>query len=330
MNWKNKKVLITGSEGFIGSHLTEKLIELGADVRSYVLYNSFGLWGWLDSFSKDQLDQIEIFMGDIRDENNIRRATKEVDIVFHLAALIGIPYSYYSAGSYVSTNVNGTLNVLQAAKDENIEKLVHTSTSETYGTAIYTPIDEKHPLQGQSPYSASKIGGDMLAESYYRSFDLPVTIIRPFNTYGPRQSARAVIPTIISQIVSGKEEILLGSINPIRDFTYVKDTVEGFIKMAEVKETVGELINIGSGMGISIDDLAKKIINLTGKEIKIKTQKKRIRPKKSEVRELICDNNKAQKIIGWKPKCSLDKGLNQTINFIKKNLDKYKPEIYNI
>ena len=330
MNWKNKKVLVTGSEGFIGSHLTEKLIELGADIRAYVLYNAFNSWGWLDSFSIDKLDQIEIFMGDVRDENNVRSAVKEVDIVFHLAALIGIPYSYYSPQSYVSTNVKGTLNILQAGRDENVEKMIHTSTSETYGTAIYTPIDEKHPLQGQSPYSASKIGGDMLAESYYRSFDLPVSIIRPFNTYGPRQSARAVIPTIISQIISGKKEIFLGSLTPVRDFTYVKDTVEGFIKMAEVDKTVGKLINIGSGEGITIGDLANKIIKLTGRNIKIKTQKERIRPEKSEVNKLICNKNYAKELLGWKPNYSLDEGLKETIDFIEKNLKEYKPNIYNI
>jgi len=330
MNWKNKKVLVTGSEGFIGSHLTEKLIELGSDIRAYVLYNAFNSWGWLDSFSKDKLDQIEIYMGDVRDENNVRSAVKEVDIVFHLAALIGIPYSYYSPQSYVSTNVKGTLNILQAGRDENVEKIIHTSTSETYGTAIYTPIDEKHPLQGQSPYSASKIGGDMLAESYYRSFDLPVSIIRPFNTYGPRQSARAVIPTIISQIISGKKEIFLGSLTPVRDFTYVKDTVEGFIKMAEVGKTVGKLINIGSGEGITIGDLANKIIKLTGRNIKIKTQKERIRPEKSEVNKLICNKNYAKELLGWKPNYSLDAGLKETIDFIEKNLEEYKPNIYNI
>ncbi len=330
MSWKNKKVLITGSEGFIGSHLTERLLELGADIRAFVLYNSFGRYGWLDDLSKQQLDKLEIFMGDIRDANNVYQAMEDVDIVFHLAALIGIPYSYRSPESYVATNVLGTLNVLQAARKTNIEKFIHTSTSEVYGTALYTPIDEKHPLQGQSPYSASKIGGDMIAESYYRSFDVPVAIIRPFNTYGPRQSARAIIPTIISQIANGKKTISLGSLEPIRDFTFVKDTVDGFIKVAEKDEMIGNLVNIGSGCSTTIGDLSKKIIDLMKADVIIKKEKERIRPKKSEVKNLICDNTKAKCLIGWHPSCSLETGLQQTITFIKNHLEWYRSDIYNI
>lgn len=328
--WDNKKVLVTGSEGFIGSHLVERLLELGADVRAFVLYNSFNNWGWLDTFEERKKEKLKIFTGDIRDANNVRMAMKDIDIVFHLAALIGIPYSYCAPESYVLTNTIGTLNLAQAAKDFKIEKIIHTSTSEVYGTALYVPIDEKHPLQAQSPYSASKISADMIADSFYRSFELPVCICRPFNTYGPRQSARAVIPNIIAQILAGAEKIRLGSLDPVRDFTYVKDTVEGFIKIAETKNTIGEVINIGSGYGLTIGELAEKISIIMGKKIDVVCDEERIRPSGSEVMQLVCSNEKAKKMLGWEPKYSLEKGLKETGEFIERNLCFYKTKIYNI
>jgi NAD dependent epimerase/dehydratase len=330
MNWNKKRVLITGSEGFIGSHLVERLVELGADVTAFVLYNSFNSWGWIDTFTPQIKNQIKIFTGDIRDGHCTREAVKEADIVFHLASLIAIPYSYYAPGSYVDTNIKGTLNILQACREKEIEKVVHTSTSETYGTAQYVPIDEKHPLQGQSPYSASKIGADMMAESYYRSFGLPIATIRPFNTYGPRQSARAIIPTVISQILSGKKEIKLGSLTPTRDFNYVKDTVEGFIKIGESNQTIGTVTNIGTGKEISIGDLVQKIIKLMGKEVAILCDEQRVRPEKSEVNRLCADNRKALTITEWKPKYSLEEGILETIEWIKNNMKYYKTDIYNI
>ena len=330
MDWKGKKVLVTGSEGFIGSHLTERLLELGAEVTAFVLYNSFNNWGWIDTMKPDIKNEIKVFTGDVRDENCVRQAVKGIDVVFHLAALIAIPYSYYAPSSYVDTNIKGTLNVLQACREGNIERMIHTSTSETYGTAQYAPIDEKHPLQGQSPYSASKIGADMMAESYYRSFGTPVSTIRPFNTYGPRQSARAVIPTIISQILSGAGEIKLGSLTPLRDLNYVKDTAEGFIKIAESDKTIGTVTNIGSGKEISIGDLACKIIRLIGKDVKIICDEDRVRPEKSEVNRLCADNRKALEIAGWKPRHSLDDGLRETVDWMKDNLGYYKSDIYNV
>ena len=330
MELKGKKILVTGSEGFIGSHLVERLIKEGAIVRAFILYNSFNNWGWLDTLSKSELAKVEIFTGNICEAYNVRKAMEGIDVAFHLAALIAIPYSYYSPESYVSTNVMGTLNVLQAARDQKVEKFVHTSTSETYGTASYVPIDEKHPLQGQSPYSASKIGADMIAESFYRSFDLPIAICRPFNTYGPRQSARAVIPTIISQIVAGAKKIKLGSLTPVRDLTFVKDTVEGFIKIAESERSIGEVINLGFGSGVTVGELAEKIIGLMGAKVEIACDEQRIRPEKSEVMKLICNNNKALEYLGWKPSYSLDQGLKLTIEYIKGNLGLYKPNIYNI
>lgn len=330
MNWKNKRVLVTGSEGFIGSHLVERLVESEADVTAFVLYNSFNKWGWIDTFDSSVKSKIKVFSGDIRDGNCIREVVKDKDIVFHLAALIAIPYSYYAPASYIDTNVKGTLNVLQACREFNVEKAVHTSTSETYGTAQYVPIDEKHPLQGQSPYSASKIAADMMAESFYCSFGTPVATIRPFNTYGPRQSARAVIPTIISQILSGKNEIKLGSLTPTRDLNYVKDTVDGFIKIAESEKTIGTITNIGSGMEISIGDLANKIMKLTDRNVSIICDNDRVRPEKSEVERLCADNRKAFEIAGWKPGYSLEEGLKETIQWIKRNLDRYKTDIYNI
>ena len=281
MNWKNKKVLVTGADGFIGSHLAERLVELGANVRALVYYNSFNSWGWLDSLPKEIQDKMEIVQGDIRDVFNMRSIMKNIDIVFHLAALIAIPYSYISPVSYVKTNVEGTLNVMQAANDVKVEKIITTSTSETYGTALYVPIDENHPLQGQSPYSASKVGADMIAESFYCSFNLPVAIARPFNTYGPRQSARAVIPTIISQVIKN-EKVHLGAISPTRDFVFVKDTVEGFIAIAESDKSLGEIINIGTGVETSIGELFETIKKIIGNDVPLTHDEQRMRPKKAK------------------------------------------------
>ncbi len=329
MNWQNEQVLVTGGAGFIGSYLTEKLVELGAKVRVLVHYNSRNDWGRLEYLSKAILNQIEIFQGDVQDPYSVQKAVDSCSMVFHLASLIAIPYSYVAPASYVETNVKGTLNVMEACLKEDVKRIVHTSTSESYGTALYTPIDEKHPLQGQSPYSASKIGADKIVESYYRSFDLPVSTLRPFNTFGPRQSARAVIPTIISQALTSNV-VELGSLDPVRDLTYVKDTVIGFIKMAESEKVIGEVINIGNGQGITIGNLAKKIISMIGKSIQIHASVIRIRPEKSEVMKLICDNSKAEAFMNWKPTYSLETGLKETIEFIKANIDRYKPEIYNI
>ncbi len=328
-NWQSKKVVVTGSEGFIGSHLTEKLVELGAKVTAFVLYNSFNTYGWVDTFKKEIKDNIKIFIGDIRDETSVRKALKDKDIIFHLAALIAIPYSYYAPRSYFETNVLGTLNIMQSAREFGFMKVIHTSTSEVYGTAIYTPIDENHPLQGQSPYSASKISADKIAESYYKSFNVPLAVIRPFNTYGPRQSARAVIPTIISQALTGNE-INLGNISTVRDMNYIKDTVRGFVKVAQSDKSVGEVINIGSGVGLTIKEIADTVIRLLNKNIKINLDKERLRPEKSEVEMLICDYSKAEKLINWIPKFTLEEGLIETISWIKDNLKYFKPEVYNI
>ena len=332
MDLKGKKVLVTGSCGFIGSHLVERLIQEGCKVRAFVYYNSFNSWGWLDTFPKERLDQIEIFTGDIRDPNGVKTATKGVDIVFHLAALISIPFSYHSPDSYVDTNIKGTLNVLQACRDLEIEKVLVTSTSEVYGTAKYVPIDENHPRQGQSPYSATKIGADFIAESFYRSFDLPVVIVRPFNTYGPRQSARAVIPTIITQLLSGQKGVRLGALHPTRDLVFIKDTVEGFVEIAKSDITIGEEINIATGKEISIGDLARKIINIINPEAEIEIETKRFRPKKSEVDRLLGDNTKIRKLTNWLPRYSLDEGLRITIDWFRneENLKLYKPYIYNV
>lgn len=330
MNLKGKKVLVTGSEGFIGSHLTERLVELGADVTALVQYNSFNNWGWIDTFNKEVKNSIQVVTGDIREYDGMKRIIKGQDVVFHLAALIAIPYSYLSPMAYVRTNVEGTTNVLEACREYNIKKIIHTSTSETYGTALYVPIDEKHPIQGQSPYSASKIGADKIAESFYRSFNLPVATIRPFNTYGPRQSARAVIPTIISQILSGKTEIKLGSLTPTRDFNYVKDTAEAFIKIAESDKTIGEVINAGSNYEISIGDTAKKIIQLIGKDVNIICDDERIRPENSEVNRLWADNSKIKQLTEWRPKYRIEEGLKETIEWIKNNMQYFKTDIYNV
>ncbi len=331
-NLQRKKVLVTGSCGFIGSHLVERLLEEGCEVRAFVYYNSFNNWGWLDTFPKRKLKQIEVFTGDIRDPNGVRIATKGVDVVFHLAALIGIPFSYHSPDSYVDTNIKGTLNVLQACRDLGVERVLITSTSEVYGTAKYVPIDEKHPKQGQSPYSATKIGADFIAESFYRSFGLPITIVRPFNTYGPRQSARAVIPTIIIQLLAGKEHIKLGALHPTRDFVFVKDTVEGFIEIAKSNSTIGEEINIATGKEISIKDLARKIINMLNPKASVKIEKKRLRPENSEVERLLGDNTKIKRLTNWHPKYNLDEGLKITIDWFrnKEILRLYKFDIYNV
>ena len=325
-----KKVLVTGADGFIGSHLTELLVKQGYDVRAFAYYNSFNTWGWLDSLEKDIKKNIEVFTGDIRDPNGVRVALKDIDVVYHLAALIAIPFSYHSPDSYVDTNIKGTLNVLQAARDLQTERVVVTSTSEVYGTAQYVPIDEKHPYQGQSPYSATKIGADRLAESFYRSFNMPISIVRPFNTYGPRQSARAVIPTIIMQLLDGKEEIKLGALTPTRDFNFVKDTVNGFVKIAESSKTIGEEINIATGVEVSIGDLANELIKQINPNAKIVTDDQRIRPDKSEVNRLLGDNTKIKSLTEWTPKYDLATGLKETIEWIRDNLDKYKVDIYNV
>ena len=328
MLWKNKKVLVTGAGGFIGSHLTEKLVDLDAEVTAFVRYNSRSDFGLIEMFPPEIKEKLNIVQGDLRDCNAVRNAVKNVDIVFHLGALIAIPYSYVNPRETIETNILGTLNVLTTSKENSVEKIVHTSTSEVYGTARYVPIDENHQLQGQSPYSASKIGADQIAGSFYMSFDLPVAIIRPFNTYGPRQSARAVIPTIISQALTG-EKIFLGSQYPTRDYTYVKDVVEGFIKVAESPRSVGEVINVGSNFEISIGDLANKIISSAGKNAEIITDTTRVRPRDSEVERLWCDNTKAKRLLGWGPTTSLDAGLKKTIEWISEHIHLYKPELYN-
>ncbi|HEY8890135.1 MAG TPA: NAD-dependent 4,6-dehydratase LegB [Clostridium sp.] len=330
MNWQGKKVLITGAEGFIGSHLTERLVELGADVTALAQYNSFNNWGWIDTFDKKVKDSIKVVTGDIREYDGMKRIIKGQEVVFHLAALIAIPYSYLSPMAYVRTNVEGTTNVLEACREYGVEKIVHTSTSETYGTALYVPIDEKHPMQGQSPYSASKIGADKMAESYYKSFNMPIATIRPFNTYGPRQSARAVIPTIISQILAGKTEIKLGSLTPTRDFNFVKDTAEAFIKIAESEKTIGEVINAGSNHEITIGETVKKIISIIGKDVKILCDDERLRPKNSEVNRLWADNTKIKELTGWKPNYTIDDGLEATVKWIRNNMQYFKTDIYNV
>lgn len=325
-----KKVLVTGADGFIGSHLTEMLIEQGYDVKAFAFYNSFNTWGWLDSLPKEKLKEIEVFTGDIRDPNGVYEAMKGMDQVFHLAALIAIPFSYHSPDSYVDTNIKGTLNVLQAARKLETEKIMVTSTSEVYGTAQYVPIDEKHPYQGQSPYSATKIGADRLAESFYRSFNMPIAIVRPFNTFGPRQSARAVIPTIITQLLAGKEKIKLGSLTPTRDFNYVRDTANGFIEIAKSDKTVGQEINIATQQEISIGELAQEIINQINPNAKIVCDEQRLRPEKSEVNRLLGSNEKIKELTNWKQQYSFSEGIHETIEWLKQNMDMYKADIYNI
>lgn len=324
------KVLVTGADGFIGSHLTEELVQKGYQVRAFVYYNSFNTWGWLDTLPEGIMKNVEIFQGDIRDPNGVEDAMRKVDAVFHLAALIAIPFSYYSPDTYVDTNIKGTLNILQSGRKLGTERILVTSTSEVYGTAQYTPIDEKHPFQGQSPYSATKIGADRLAESFYKSFQVPVSIVRPFNTYGPRQSARAVIPTIITQLLGGKTEIKLGALTPTRDFNYVKDTVHGFVSIFESENTIGEEINIATQKEISIGELAQKLIDKINPQARIICAGDRIRPEKSEVNRLLGCNEKILRLTNWKPQYSIDEGLENTIEFLKRNLDKYKINIYNI
>jgi len=330
VNVEGKTILVTGAGGFIGSHLVEALVSKGAEVKTFVRYNSRNDWGMLENIPSGIKENLDVMTGDIIDFGVVKKAVRNCDIVFHLAALIGIPYSYVAPESYVTTNIKGTMNIMQASLEEGVEKIVHTSTSEVYGTAKYIPIDENHPLQGQSPYSASKIGADMLAHSYFLSFNAPVAIIRPFNTFGPRQSSRAVIPTIISQALSGNE-VNLGSLTPVRDLTYVKDTVNGFIKVAESDKTIGEIINIGNGKGITVGELAKKILTIMEcQNTTIHTDEERIRPEKSEVMQLICDNSKANRMIGWSPAYSLDQGLKETIEWIRQHRPIYKPGNYNL
>ena len=327
MKLDGKNVLITGAGGFIGSHLTEKLVELGANVRCFVRYNSRNDWGLIEKLPLDVKNSLDIFLGDLKDSDAVRSAFKGIDIAFHLGAVIAIPYSYTNPRETIETNVIGTLNVLCAAKDLGIEKFIHTSTSEVYGTAQYAPIDEKHPLQGQSPYSASKIGADKIAESFFKSYDIPIATIRPFNTFGPRQSTRAVIPTIITQALENKV-VKLGSLSPKRDFNYVKNTVDGFIKVAELDNSIGEVINVGSGREVTIGEIADKIIEIIDPEIKIVTDENRTRPQKSEVQRLISDISKAKKLLGWEPKYSLEEGLKETIDWVRKNIKNYKTNMY--
>lgn len=327
-------VLVTGADGFIGSHLVEALVERGDDVRAFVLYNSFNSWGWLDEVDPEVQDAVEVFAGDVRDPNGVREAMRGVDVVYHLAALISIPYSYHSPDTYVDTNVKGTLNVLQAARDLGTERVVHTSTSEVYGSAQFVPITEEHPLRAQSPYAASKIGADQMALSFYRSFDTPVSVIRPFNTYGPRQSTRAVIPTIITQIASGKRTIELGNLEPTRDFTYVKDTARGFMAVAGSEATVGEVTNVGSGFEISIGDLAELIGEAMNADIEVTTDPQRLRPDKSEVDRLFADASKAEQLTGWTPRYGgrdgFRDGLAETADWFTtpSNLEQYKTDVY--
>ena len=330
------KILVTGADGFIGSHLVEALVRAGREVRAFVFYNSFNSWGWLDEVAPDVRGRFEVFAGDIRDPYGVRRAVAGCDTVLHLAALIAIPYSYHSPDTYIDTNIKGTLNVLQAARDEGVGRIVHTSTSEVYGTARFVPITEEHPLQGQSPYSASKIGADQIAMSFYSSFATPVTILRPFNTYGPRQSARAVIPTIITQIANGSRQIKLGSLHPTRDFNYVADTVAGFMAALRSDKCIGQVINLGSNFEISIGDTARTIAELMGADIEILTDDQRLRPEKSEVERLWASNVKARELLGWKPQYGgLDgfrRGLIETIMWFKQpsHLAAYKSGIYNL
>ena len=332
MQLKGKKVLVTGADGFIGSHLTEHLIAQGCNVRAFTFYNSFNSWGWLDTLPKEMRDELDVFPGDIRDPNGVREAMKGVDVVFHLAALIAIPFSYHSPDSYVDTNVKGTLNVLQAARDSNCERILVTSTSEVYGTARYVPIDEVHPLQGQSPYSASKIGADMIAASFHSSFGLPVVIVRPFNTYGPRQSARAVIPTIITQLLSGASQIKLGSTHPTRDFNFVKDTAAGFLAIAGSDSAVGQEINIATQQEISIGDLAEELIRQINPAAQILSDNMRKRPPLSEVERLLGSSQKIREMTNWKPGHSFEQGIAETIAWFRKpeNLARYKADIYNL
>lgn len=324
------KLLVTGAAGFIGSHLTEELVKEGHDVKAFVHYNSQNSWGWLETLPAEIMDHVEVFQGDIRDPYGVKESMKGVSAVFHLAALIAIPFSYHSPETYVDTNIKGTLNVLQAARELETERVLVTSTSEVYGTAQYVPIDEHHPFQGQSPYSATKIGADRIAESFYRSFNTPVSIVRPFNTYGPRQSARAVIPTIITQLLAGSTEIKLGSLSPTRDFNFVKDTACGFIEIFRSDKTIGEEINIATQQEISIGDLASELIRQINPAAQIVCDEERLRPEKSEVNRLLGDNTKIKELTAWQPAHTFEQGLAATIEFLRENLAKYKPGIYNL
>ena len=336
MSWQGRKVLVTGADGFIGSHLVERLVREGADVRAFVFYNSFNSWGWLDRCDDDVRDKFEIFQGDIRDPNGVRTAMRDCDTVFHLAALIAIPFSYHSPDAYVDTNIKGTLNVVQAARDLEVRRVLQTSTSEVYGTARYVPIDEEHPLHGQSPYSASKIGADQIAISFHRSFELPLVVVRPFNTYGPRQSARAVIPTIITQILAGDDRVKLGALTPTRDFSYVADTVSGFLTLADCEAALGEVVNLGSGFEISIGDTAELIAETLGRKIEIVADNQRLRPSASEVERLFSATDKVQALTQWQPEFDgLDgfkRGLSETAEWFSdpNNRAAYKHAIYNV
>lgn len=329
MDWQAKKVLVTGAGGFIGSHLAETLARAGARVTALVHYNARNSWGNLELLPRELLERIEVVSGNIEDSGFVNRVVRGQQIVFHLAALIAIPYSYHAPLSYVRTNVEGTLNVLEAAREFSVERVIHTSTSETYGTAIYAPIDEKHPLQGQSPYSASKIGADKIAESFYLSFNTPVVTLRPFNTFGPRQSARAVIPTIISQLLS-RDSVKLGSLDPVRDLNYVADTVQGYLLAAAAPDAPGEVINVGSGRGVTIGELVEIIQGIMSMQKPVVLDDQRLRPPKSEVFRLICDAGKARRILGWQPAFTLEEGLRQTVEYISSHLDLYKPDLYNL
>ena len=336
MQLSNKKILVTGADGFIGSHLVEQLVSLGCNVRALVCYNSFGTWGWIDSLPSQIKSSIDVVMGDVRDPHGVKQAMQGCQSVLHLAALIGIPYSYHSPDSYVDTNVKGTLNIMQAAKELGVEKIIHTSTSEVHGSARYVPIDEDHPLQGQSPYSASKIGADQMAMSFYNSFDTPVSIVRPFNTFGPRQSARAFIPTVITQIAAGQKVIKLGSLTPTRDFSYVTDTAKGFIAALESDKAIGEVINLGSNFEISMADTARLAADIMDVELMIEQDEQRVRPEKSEVERLWADNTKALQLTSWRPeytgKEGFSRALEKTIAWYceVKNLSQYKTEVYNL
>lgn len=327
MNWSGKNVFVTGAGGFIGSHLAEELCRQGANVRAMVHYNFMGSWGWLDS--SELKNDIEVYAGDIQDRDSVKKGCENVDVVFHLAALIAIPYSYRAPVSYVNTNIIGTINVLQAVRELEIPRMVHTSTSECYGTALYAPIDEKHPLQGQSPYSASKIGADKIADSFYMSFGTPVVVARPFNTFGPRQSARAVIPTIIAQILKG-DSVKLGSTTPTRDLNYVQNTVEGFMACAASDKALGETINLGSNREISVGDLALLIADMLGKKIEIISEDVRVRPEKSEVERLLADSSKAKELLGWQSRVTLEEGLEKTIAWFKNHQHLYRADVYNV
>jgi NAD dependent epimerase/dehydratase len=329
MRWDGKRVLVTGAGGFIGSHLVDALVELGADVTAFVHYNARNDWGMLEERAADHGDRVRVVLGDVTDASSVAAAVQEKEIVFHLAALIGIPYSYVAPGSYVNANVRGTLHVMEACRHAPVERVVHTSTSEVYGTAVYSPIDERHPLQAQSPYSASKIGADKIAEAYYCSFGLPVATLRPFNTFGPRQSARAVIPTLITQALTS-DRVHLGSLAPVRDLTFVEDTVQAFLRMAEVDDAVGRVIHTGTGRGVTIGELATLVLARVNPDATIVADEERVRPEQSEVMHLVCDPTLAGKVLGWKPRVTLEEGLDRTIAWIREHLDAYKTTMYTV